>query len=400
MDNAGNIENPASPEADLNALNMSYEEEEYLDPGSQNDPLLSSFEEAPEEADVPEEEQNQQDENYSASSVQPEDISIVASRGSHTRNISISLSSKKYDRFQYHFVGVFYSRCFKTQHLADPVCTQDVYGSSIRKLLDCMWTVCRHYISKEVVVEQIDEEKHVRWSSKDTPDASDMRKFVVLKEGKTKKIFSIAELEENSRTVVKWRGKEIQVHVYKYSTSVTSSTIWDMINKKLLHPEKKDRAGAPSTEEVFDCIEQLKTTHSHYSALHSSWVKWANYILSQPGDRRPALMTEAPPDEYLHLFRAPPTSEGELLQATRQGLLVAHTMASSFKSSVNNLCQRVGSIAQALNELQLEVHELKAQVENSQKMLESMQASLPPQESEFSRKLASRVSDIPDIDHI
>lgn len=369
---------------------MSYENEEFLDPGFQQDPLLSSFQ----EFDDLDEQQKDQEDADSAS----EEGSIVPDREPSSMNISINLS-KGFRKYQYHFVGVFYSRCFKTQHLADPVCTQDVYGKSIPNLLAFLWNISRQYVSREAVVEQIEDDKQVRWSSKTSPDASDIHKFVIFKEEKTKKLYSVADLDDNSRLLAKWRGKKIQVHVYKYSTSVTSNTIWELVNKKLLHPEKKDRAGAASTEELFECIHQLKTVHSHYTALHSSWVKWASYILSQPGDRRPTLMTEAPPDEYLHLFRAPPTSEGDLLRTTRQGLQVAQNMVAGFKSSVNVLCDRVGSLFAAMNELQLQVHELKAQIDNSQVMLESMQSSLPPQESEFSRRLASNVSDMPDIDH-
>ncbi|KXJ80893.1 hypothetical protein RP20_CCG022925 [Aedes albopictus] len=173
-----------------------------------------------------------------------------------------------------------------TQHLADPVRSVNIFGASVSDILKCLWANVEHYISREVVVDTVDSEKQIKWSSKDSPDVTDLSKFVLLKHGKTKKMYTVNELQDNSKLLTSWRGKEIQVHIFKYSTSVTSHSLWEAVNKQLLHPGEKDRAGAPSSEELFDCVNQLKEKHSHYTALWASWEKWANFILAQPADHR------------------------------------------------------------------------------------------------------------------
>lgn len=331
-----------------------------------------------------------------------QDNAVVGSSSRTERsqiNMTINVSANEFKNAQFHFTGVLYVRSFKTQHLADPVCSVNIFGSCESDLMKCLWENVKQYLSREVIVVMVDNEKQVKWSSRDSPSLIDLPKFVLLKHGKTKKMYTTDELHENSKLLASWRGKEIQVHVFKYSTSITSHSLWEVVNKQLLHPEKKDRAGAPSSEELFDCVNLLKEKHSHYTALWSSWEKWANFILAQPGDRREKLMIEAPPDDYLHLFRAPAVSESNQLQVTRQGLKVAFNINESLMGTVNSLCEKVDSLAKCVSEVQIQIHELKAEISNSRSLLDAMQTSFPPVETEFSRRLASRVTDSVDIDH-
>ncbi|KXJ83436.1 hypothetical protein RP20_CCG006557 [Aedes albopictus] len=314
-------------------------------------------------------------------------------------NITINQSGNEFRNAQYHFTGLVFVRCFKTQHLSDAVGTVDIFGESVDDVVKCLWQSVQHHVSREVIVEQNDEEKLVKWSPKESPDVSDLDKFVFLKHGKTKKIYTMEDIQENTKLLTGWREKEIQIHVFKYAMSITSLSLWEVVNKQLLHPGKKDRAGAPSTEELFDCVNKLKDIHAHYTALRASWEKWANYILAQPGDQREKLMYEAPPDDYLHLFRAPPVSEGSQLQLTRQGLKIAYNMNDRLFEVMNNLCKKVDSMAKLTTKLQIEIHEVKAEISNSRSLLDVMATSLPPEETEFSRKLISRVTDLEDFDH-
>lgn len=343
-------------------------------------------------------------ENEASGDTQEDDVIGTTSRETtedrSRMNITVNLSSNEFKNAQFHFVGVMFVRCFKTQHLADPVRSVNIFGASVSDILKCLWANVEHYISREVVVDTVDSEKQIKWSSKDSPDVTDLSKFVLLKHGKTKKMYTVNELQDNSKLLTSWRGKEIQVHIFKYSTSVTSHSLWEAVNKQLLHPGEKDRAGAPSSEELFDCVNQLKEKHSHYTALWSSWEKWANFILAQPADHRDKLMMEAPPDDYLHLFRAPPVSEASQLQVTRHGLKIAFNVNDGLMGTVTNLCDKVDTLAKYVSEVQIQMHELKAEVCNSRSLLEAMQTCLPPEEVEFSRRLASKVTDSIDVDHI
>lgn len=314
-------------------------------------------------------------------------------------NMTVSVPIGHFKNKQFHFVGVFYIRLFRSQHLTDPILHKDVYGNCIRSVMTCIWEASKNSIAREIKVVYNDNEQLLRWSTKECPDETDLDKFVLLKHEKNKKFYSMEDIRDNAKLLTHWRGKRIQVHVFKYSHSIATLSMWEKVNKELLHPERKDKTGAPATEEVFGYVQQLKEIHSHYTALFSSWERWANFILSQPADRRQRLMKEAPPDEYLHLFRAAPVSEANLLSNTRYGLHVANNITDSISTAVNNLCIKVDSIVDSVNQIQKEMHCLKTRVDTSRSMLDAMQESLPPEETQFSVKLASLVTDMPDIDH-
>lgn len=323
----------------------------------------------------------------------------TANIGKSQINITINRSATEFKDVQYPFTGAVFVRSFKTQHLPEIADTVNIFGNSVEEVLNCIWKNVERHVSREIIVEILDEQKLVKWSPKQSPDRTDLNKFVLLKHAKTKKLYTVEDIQENTKLLTGWREKEIQVHVFKYSVSITSLSVWEVANKQLLNAGKKDRAGAPSTEELFECVTQMKEIHSHYTALWSSWEKWANYILAQPADQRDKLLYEAPPDDYLHLFRAPPVSEGSHLQVTRQGLKVAYNMNDHLFATVNDLCEKVDSLAKLASTIQIQIHEMKAEISSSRSLLDAMATSLPPEETEFSRKLVSRVADLEDIDH-
>lgn len=298
---------------------------------------------------------------------------------------------------QYHFVGVFFLRMFKTQHLTDPIYSQHIFGNTIDEITANIWEHASEHVARDVIVETSDGTSTVRWGATDHPESCDAGRFISFKDDKSRKNFCFSDL--NSKVLVSWRGKEIHVYVFKYSIALTTNTIFELVKKQLLNPEKKDRAGAPSTDELFKCVDDLKQIHPNYTALHSAWEKWANFVLSHTADMRAKLMREAPPDDYLFLFRSVATTEGEQLMATRQGLSVARTVINAYSAKVQVFTELADRNFEHAVQLQQLARELKAQGESSKDMLDAFEASLPPQEVEFSRKLASQVTDADDNEH-
>lgn len=241
-----------------------YRNVEYLDTDTPSDPLSERYPSFEDPLTKTPEAQFQDDDGSSYS-----EQSLPQNSAAAELNVAVNLSAKEFKKYAFHVVGVFYSRLFKTQRLAEPVHSKDVFGNTIDELFHCIWKESCSLVSREVVVDLTQEEKTVHWSTKEKPDYLDINKFVVLRNQKTKKLYSIEDLREGSKILASWRGKRIQIHVYKYSTSLVSNTIWELVNKNLLRPGKKDRAGAPTTEELFACISELKEVHCHYTALHS-----------------------------------------------------------------------------------------------------------------------------------
>ncbi|KAL1375072.1 hypothetical protein pipiens_004750 [Culex pipiens pipiens] len=199
---------------------------------------------------------------------------------------------------------------------------------------------------------------------------------------------------------------EITANIWEHASAhVSRDVIVETIEggpivRQLLNPEKKDRAGAPSTEELFKCMDELKQLHPNYTALHSAWEKWANFVLSHTADLRAKLMREAPPDDYLFLFRSVATTEGEQLIATRQGLSVARTVLTSYFTKVEVFGELADQNFENAVKLQQLARELKAQGESTTAMLDAFESSLPPVEVEFSRKLGGQVTNADDNEHM
>uniref|UniRef100_A0A8D8AAN0 (northern house mosquito) hypothetical protein n=1 Tax=Culex pipiens TaxID=7175 RepID=A0A8D8AAN0_CULPI len=312
--------------------------------------------------------------------------------------LELSTVSAKLFQTKFHFVGVFYLRMFKSQRLAGPICTADITGNSMAEITANIWEHASAHVSRDVIVETIEGGPIVRWGPTDKPEPCDAERFISFKDEKQRKNYSFKNL--NSKLLVSWRGREIHVYVFKYSIAITTNTIFEMVKRQLLNPEKKDRAGAPSTEELFKCMDELKQLHPNYTALHSAWEKWANFVLSHTADLRAKLMREAPPDDYLFLFRSVATTEGEQLIATRQGLSVARTVLTSYFTKVEVFGELADQNFENAVKLQQLARELKAQGESTTAMLDAFESSLPPVEVEFSRKLGGQVTNADDNEHM
>lgn len=111
-------------------------------------------------------------------------------------------------------------------------------------------------------------------------------------------------------------------------------------------------------------------------------------------------MWEAPPHDYLFLFRSVATTEGEQLIATRQGLSVARTVLTSYFTKVEVFGELADQNFENAVKLQQLARELKAQGESTTAMLDAFESSLPPVEVEFSRKLGGQVTNADDNEHM
>lgn len=105
---------------------------------------------------------------------------------------------------------------------------------------------------------------------------------------------------------------------------------------KLLVPEKRDRANADNTVSLMEMVTKLKDVHSvRYSATHSTWIMWANYIQSAPANEsRERMMNECPPPHLILLFRSVAFSDNEKIQSARNDLRITENMIGSFKGQL------------------------------------------------------------------
>lgn len=329
-----------------------------------------------------------------------DDADYGDSSTSNSASASINLSDQSAVNFdtKFHFIGLFYKREFRTQHLGDPSITKNIIGETQSEIVTQIWDTALPFISREVIVELIEGDTTVQFAKSEKPEVQDASRFIFFKHEKGKKLISLNEV--TSRMLANWRGKQVPVHVFKYSAAVATNTVFELVKKKLIKPnERTDRSGAPTTEELFEWIVQLKEIHPHYSAVTSSWEKWANYVLCHPEEERTKLANEAPPDEYIHLFRSVPLSEGIQLRETRYGLLVAQNILERHTGNVTRLCSLMDEAFTSFSAVRDAAHAMRNEMVSSRELLNAMDISLPPIESEFSRTLSNRIRNIEDVDH-
>ncbi|KAG4065357.1 hypothetical protein HA402_005592 [Bradysia odoriphaga] len=269
----------------------------------------------------------------------------------------------------------------------------------VLEILDQLWSVALQFIKREVIVDG----DNIIWAENENPGRTEMDKFIVLQDQTSKKTTPVAQV--NLESMRKVRGKHVNVFVYTYGKVICNKAMHTKFSAKLLVPERRDRANADSTVSLMEMVGKLKQIHSiHYSASHSIWVMWANYIqCAPPSESRERLLNECPPAHLIALFRSVPFSDNERMQSARNGLQITDNMIGGFKNQLKLLkedfeamCQ---SFARATELMQWRIKSMEDVLDSTQTLITSMTNTLQPQENEVSVSQESLIMDCDDVDH-
>lgn len=292
----------------------------------------------------------------------------------------------------------FFKRRFVGETSGSLVTSKILSGDSIDEILQEMWAVVKSIVHKEVIFVDDNGNQLPTWNDNE-PLFDDMGKFVYLQNQENRRRINIDQI--SSKQLISWRGKDIRVHVHIYSTSVSCKQLWELVDKHLVKFQQTDRAGAPNNQCLSQLADELRQLHGmHFSGQASSWKLWANYIHTVPAHEREKKKTELPPQSIIKFFRSVPISEAVQLECTRNGLSVARTINDSFSSELAALEEEADQLISLGQRVKHRISALRARSSINSSLVSAMQEFAQPEDSEISRSLADKVSDMFDIDHM
>lgn len=178
--------------------------------------------------------------------------------------------------------------------------------------------------------------------------------------------------------------------------------------KDAIQPGVVDRAGAINNIEVFKCIDQLKGIHTDLIATEASWLRWANWILKQPGHERESLMGKDPPTvkpNLLELFKVA-RSETEHMQDVRKGIAIGKRVNEGIASAIPAIEEEIDEIIEIcksclrrVERLKNHIKSLKTQLAANDNLMCGFSEALGPREDGFSNDLSNDIDNVTDVDH-
>ncbi|XP_058825398.1 uncharacterized protein LOC131685578 [Topomyia yanbarensis] len=294
--------------------------------------------------------------------------------------------------------GVFFKRRFVGETSGSQVTARIMYGNTVNDILHHIWDVAKCFISREVIICEEQGSQQAAWAKAES-SFEDLSKFVVLQDPQQKRRVNVDKLD--SKALINWRHKVIRIHVHMYSTSVACKSLWDVVDKQLVRHQNADRAGAPSNQALTTLAEELRNKHGSCLTGHSSaWKLWANYIHTGPAHERDQRLSSLPPTYLLKFFRSVPVSEAVRMNSIRSGLNVANTINDSFAAELDELDSEVEQLISLGKRLKSRIQAMRLRCATKLSLVSSMQESIRPEEDELSRSLVSKISDMPDVDHL
>jgi hypothetical protein len=264
-----------------------------------------------------------------------------------------------------------------------------------------LFDLVKDHWKREVLFTHNNESQLAVWHEKETPDETDLKRFVVLhdKIGKVKWCPS----QVTPTILQNWRNKTICCWIHVYSKSVSSNALFSVVKKTLLQPERRDRANAATTQSLITLKAELKEKHHQYTAMDISWQLWANYILHSEPHLHSTLIEDCPPSHLIHFFSRVPVNEAEILDITRRGIAVAKNFNHQNRLEMDRLKNEFEILNQALQPIirnfQVRMKGYDEQLLMQNGIIEALEHTVGPVEHAYGRNLILGMTNVPDVDH-
>lgn len=278
----------------------------------------------------------------------------------------------------------------------------DVVISGIGDLKVTLWSKIQPYLRREIIV----ADQQVQWSDQESPSEDELDKFISFYDQTHRRSFKLDVITDTDLN--RWTdGRKITINICHYSTAVVNKTIWGKVEKKLLKPAAKDKAGAAAEAAVDQMINELKTAHRfHYVANYITWRMWADYVLKQPGNQWQSAIQAPPPHHMLHLFTAARTNPDDLVSELRHNLSIGKSINSGFEDDVAQLVNefqqlkvKFDNVFHGMISLESRLNALQAKCKTTGDNLSLFEVAVPPSETEFSAQMFDQIIEQDDIDH-
>lgn len=301
------------------------------------------------------------------------------------------------------------TREFKGQTSGVTKTALQINCNSVADFKTNLWTKIRDKLKREVVF----DDNNPRWHDNVLPLEEDMERFVLFYDAKSKRSVTLDKI--NQTTLQHWRTKEIWLYTHVYSMSIANLTLWKKVQKTLIEPMNRDRAGASTVAEMNALVGRLKDIHRlNYQSSQINWYMWANRIQASEPHSREKMIQKPPPPDMLHLFAVAKTSADQTISDVKQNLSVAESVNEGVTSGlsririlVDDIVKIQSGIADLRKEEQVKIellnHELKnmeVQSSTTRTLITSMEQALPVNETDFGRQIFSKIQDQDDVDHM
>lgn len=301
------------------------------------------------------------------------------------------------------------TREFKGQVSGLTKCALAINCNSVDDFKHQLWLKINDKLKREVIFNDADPQ----WHENISPKEEDMDRFVLFYDSKSKRSAMLNKV--NTITLNHWRSKEIWLYIHVYSTSVSNLTLWKKVQKVLIEPLNRDKAGANAHCEINALTHQLKEIHKfHYQSGDINWCMWANRIQASEPHLRETLLRRPPPAEIMHLFALARTSADDKMTGIRQNLFVADHInegATTGLARIRTLVDGVRELQKTIVQLQKEQetkielleHEVatfETQTSTTRSLLNSMELVMPATETDFGRQSFQQIQDQDDVDHL
>lgn len=244
------------------------------------------------------------------------------------------------------------TREFKGQISGLTKCALAINCNSLEEFKNEIWLKIGDKLKREVIFNDTDPQ----WHDQISPNQEDLDRFVLFYNAKSRR--SVVLNKVTTVTLNHWRSKEVWLYVHVYSMSVSNLTLWKKVQKSLIEPLNRDRAGASTISEMNILVGQLKEIHRlHYQSSHINWIMWANRIQASEPHLKEKMIHSPPPADMLHLFAVAKTSADDRIVDLRQNLSVAKNVNDGMSTGlcrIRNLFASIRELQQTILQLQNE----------------------------------------------
>lgn len=265
-----------------------------------------------------------------------------------------------------------------------------------------LWPLIQRHIGRKVIIDG----SNMRWDEAVFPVEEDLPNFVQFFDTAQRRTMQLGIIgdEELSR----WSdGRTINLIICRHSNNVVTKANWTKIEKQLIKPAAKDRAGAAAESALHEMVEKLKQKHRfHLYGQYIAWRIWADWILKQPGDQWNSLVNDPPPGHMLHLFKQAADNSENLAETLRHNLSIGKSVSSSLAVDVKTIVTEFkllkeahANLTRAFESLESRLETLLLRCEVTNENLEMFENAVPVQPTQFSRDCFDQIRDQEDIDH-
>ncbi|KAG9401200.1 hypothetical protein AC1031_009953 [Aphanomyces cochlioides] len=237
------------------------------------------------------------------------------------------------------------------------------------------------------------------------PDPADIDKFVLFYPP-SKRTLGFNAL--SSTILQAWLNKCVNLHVHRYSNSVSSKQVWLTVEHALILPAERDRAGAATTAALLALKTKPKTTHKDtYRSQDINWHMWAAQIQASEPHLQESMVAQAPPAHLIHLFAHAPEDPEVENENVRRGLAIAVTMNESFAKKLagvgeifNSLKRKHGEMERLLQAVESQINSSHDTTQSNSALLEGVESAIVPNDNEYGQAILHQIEDVEDVDHI